>query len=88
MNNDFSLLLIPLKSGTLTRDEFISVVETCNKIIDDMDIFNLQMIQEILNEVNPLTRTEFAKKYNIRVEDIPSFKLPSYNVPEFKKISQ
>ena len=85
MNNDFSLLLISLKSGTLTRDEFISVIETCNKIIDDMDKFNLQIIQDILDDDNPLSRTEFAKKYNIRVEDIPTFKLPGYKVLDLKK---
>ena len=46
MNNDFSLLLPSLRSGNLTKDEFISVVATCNKIIDDMDKFNLQVIQK------------------------------------------
>jgi len=61
MNNDFSLLLVSLKSGTLTRDEFISVVTTCNNTIDDMDKFNLQIIQDILDDENPLSRTEFSK---------------------------
>jgi hypothetical protein len=85
MNNDFSLLLVSLESGTLTKDEFISVVETCNKIIFDMEVFNEQIIQEVLDATNPKTRTEFAKKYNIPVEDILGFKLPEYNVPELKK---
>jgi len=84
MNNDLSLLLVSLKSGTLTRDEFISVIDTCNKIIDDAETFHLQIIQSVLSHNNPRTRTEFAVKYNIRVEDIPDFKLPGYNIPEMK----
>ena len=53
MNNDLSLSLVSLKSGILTRDEFISVVETCNKIITDAETFHLQIIQRILNHNNP-----------------------------------
>jgi hypothetical protein len=85
MNDDFSHLLISLKSCTLTRDEFISVVTTCNKIISDMDEFNLKLIQGILVNNTPNSRIDFTKKYNIRVEDIPTFKFPGYNVPELKK---
>jgi hypothetical protein len=85
MNNDFSLLLVSLKSGALTRDEFISVVTKCNKIIDDMEDFNLRIIQRILNDDYPQSRIELAKEYNILVKDIPTFKLPGYNVPELKK---
>ena len=50
-----------------------------------MELFNGQIIQEVLNTINPKTRTEFANKYNIPVEDIFDFKLPGYNVPELKK---
>jgi hypothetical protein len=85
MNNDFSILLISLRSGNLTKDEFIGVIETCNKIIDDMEKFNSQIIQDILDDDSPRSRTLFANNYKIDVKDLPTFKLPGYNVPELKK---
>ena len=50
-----------------------------------METFNLQIIQEILNGTDPYTRIEFAGEFNIRVEEIPAYKIPYYNVPEMKK---
>ena len=83
MNNDLLLLLVSLRSGTLTRDEFISVVTTCNKIIDDAETFHLQIIQEVLGDSN--ISLAFTILYNIRKEEIPDFKLPEYNVSAMKK---
>ena len=84
MNNKFSPLLILLKSGTLTRDEFINIVKKCNKIIDDMERVNLRVIQKVLSDT-PEIRQSFANEHKIKVEEIPTFKLPGYNVPELKK---
>ena len=75
MYHDFSLLLVSLKSGNLTRDEFISVVETCNKIIADADTVHFPIIQQIVHDNNPKTRTEFAKEFSIQVEKITEYKL-------------
>jgi hypothetical protein len=47
IKNDLVLLFISLESGNLTRDEFISVVTTCNKIINDAETFHSQIIQEV-----------------------------------------
>ncbi|KAL3836102.1 hypothetical protein ACJMK2_021555 [Sinanodonta woodiana] len=85
MMDDLLLSLISIKSGTLTRDEFISVVEICNKIIDDAEIFHLKIIQAVLSISEPELRIEFARKFNIRVEEIPTFKLPNYPITAMKK---
>jgi hypothetical protein len=85
MNNDFEKyrghVVTAISTLPPNRDEVIKNMEICNKIIDNMEAFNLQMIQRILDDNNPKARTEFAAKYNIRVEDIYAFKLPGYNVP-------
>ena len=85
MNNDLLLLLVSLRSGTLTRDKVISVVTTCNKIIADAETVHFLIIQTILHDNNPKTRIEFTKEFNIQVEDITEYNLPDYNVPTMKK---
>ncbi|KAL3856074.1 hypothetical protein ACJMK2_015270 [Sinanodonta woodiana] len=85
MMNDLLLSLVSIKSGTLTQDEFVSVVEICNKIINDVEIFHLKIIQEILSNTDPELRIKFAREFNIRVEEILTFKLPKYPITAMKK---
>jgi len=89
INSDFEkyrgYIVTAISTRPPDREQVITNMEICNKIIDNMESFNLQMIQRILGDHNPKARTEFAAKYNIRVEDIPTFKLPGYNVQTMRE---
>ena len=61
------------------------MVTTCNKIINDAETFHSQIIQEVLNDANPQARTEFAKEFNIPVENILTHKFPGYPVQKMKR---
>ena len=84
MNNDLEkyrgYIVTAISTIPPDRDIVIEFTEVCNKIIDDIDEFNSDLIQEVLSG-NPKTKTEFEKQYNISVNDISAFKLPGYNVP-------
>jgi hypothetical protein len=84
MNKDLSLLLLSLKSGSLTQAEFIDIVTICNKIIHDMEIFNLSFIGLITDKNSPASNTDYAKDYNIKIKENPEYKLTGYNAPELK----
>ena len=88
LTHDFSDLLISLKSGTLTRNGFISEVEIGNTNIYDAEVINSKIIREVLNDVNPKTKTEYAKLSNLRVEEIPGSRDTRYQPNRLKKIPQ
>ena len=83
MNHDLSQLLVSLRSGTLTKDEFINVVTTCNKIIDDAEKYHSRIIQEVLSD--PALSKIFTLAFRIQVENIKNYKLSHYNIPAMKK---
>ena len=42
-------------------------------------------IRKLFKDANPQERTEFAKEFNIRVEDIFSYKFPGYLISKMKR---
>ena len=60
--------------------DVISSSEVSNQIIADIKELNSVLGHHVLSADNPAVRTEFAGAYNIRVEDIPIFKIPENSV--------
>ena len=84
-NNEFLNHIKLLKSGTLDKEAFISEVIACNVIIYNLKRINSDIIQHVVNHYNQKTKELFAEHFKIRVDEIPTFKLPYYDVPELKK---
>ena len=57
------------------RDSVIKYMEVCYQILSDEEEYNKRVIQLILTSPDRI-KTQFAAHYNIRVEDISTFKFP------------